>query len=286
MADTALAPLESLLDQTEANEAQLWLTLGEAAGFSAGKVDRQGPKKRYTGELLFHRNPRIYKAILILGAEPGMSYRRISDIVHCTECTVKAVLAREPAAVTAHKKELLNTGRVVQRASLERLNELVPDMTAKDAALTFGIVTDKVELLSGGVTARVEVTDGAAVLRRFLDLHERIEKTVRGEVIESAPVIGSAGENPALNAPPDPGASDAAIEPITSDNVQNIKPKVIDAEPLSDGAIDAIVIREIETDVPEPADEARASGPGTGPGGVVESAPANLPHLYKQPEIL
>lgn len=285
MTETALKPLESLLDQTEANDAQLWLTLGEI-GFQSVKVDRQGPKKRYTGAVLFRDHPEIYRAIVVLGAEPGVSIRRICEICHVTDDTVKAVLAREPGAVAARKSELLNEGRIVQRATLERLNELAPTMTAKDAALTFGITTDKVELLSGGVTARVEVTDGDAVLKKFLALHARIEKTVRGEVIESAPVIGSAGENPALNAPPDPGASGPTGERITSDNDQHIKSNSVDAEHVRDDAINAIVIRESETDSPAPADEAPAPGPDTGAGGVAESAPANLPHLYKQPEIL
>lgn len=285
MADVALKPLESLLDQTEANDAQLWLTLGEI-GFQSVKVDRQGPKKRYTGAVLFRENPALYKAIVVLGAEPGISIRRICEIVHCTDDTIKGVLSREPRAVAARKNELLNEGRLVQRATLERLNELVPTMTAKDAALTFGITTDKVELLSGGVTARVEVTDGAAVLKQFLDLHARIEKTVRGEVIESAPVTGSGGENSALNALALPDAPAAPIDGITSDNSQHIKSKVIDAEHVTDDAIDAIVIRESETDLPAPADEASAPGPDTGAGGVAESAPASLPHLYNQPEII
>jgi hypothetical protein len=168
-----LAPLESLLDRSEANDAQLWLTLGEV-GFSPVKVDRTGPKKRYTGAVLFRQNPALYRAIVVLGAEPGISINRICEIVHCTDDTVKAVLAREPRAVAEQKKQLLNEGQLCRRATLERLNELAPSMSAKDAALTFGIVTDKVELLSGGVTSRVEVTDGAAVLKRFLDLHERI----------------------------------------------------------------------------------------------------------------
>jgi hypothetical protein len=232
----ALAPLESLLDEAEGNDAQLWLTLGDL-GFSPGKIDRSGPVKRYTATVLFRDKPELYRAIVVLGAEPGMSIRRICKITHCADETVKAVLAREPVAVGAHKKQLLGEGRLVQRASLERLSELSPTMSAKDAALTFGIVTDKIELLSGGVTSRVEVTDGAAVLRRFLDLHEKIEKTVRGEVIEGAVEMGSIGEKSAVNGP----ALPASVCPITSDNENHIKSDCVDAEALSDDAISPIV---------------------------------------------
>lgn len=286
MAEQANAPLDSLLDQTEANDAQLWLTLGEV-GFSPVRVDRQGPKKRYTGALLFHENPALYKAIVVLACEPGISIRRVCEIVHCTDDTVKGVIAREPRAVAARKNELLNEGQIVRRASLERLNELVPTMSAKDAALTFGIVTDKVELLSGGVTQRVEVTDGAAVLKRFMDLHERIEKTVRGEVIESkALVIGSAGQNPATNsaAAPEPGPE--RPEPITADNNRHVKSNCVDAETVTDDAITPIEVREPATDVPATADEARAPGPETGAGGVRDAREACMPHPLEQPEIL
>jgi hypothetical protein len=252
-ATAALVPLESLLDECESNDAQLWLTLGDL-GFSPGKIDRSGPAKRYTATVLFRDKPELYRAIVVLGAEPGMSIRRICRITHCADETVKAVLAREPSAVGAHKKQLLGEGRLVQRASLERLNELSPTMSAKDAALTFGIVTDKIELLSGGVTSRVEVTDGASVLRRFLDLHAKIEKTVRGEVIE-ATEIGPDGEKSAVNGP----ALTPGDQPTTSDNENHIKSDCVDVEPLSHGHIDSIVSIDAERPVSGP-DAPRGGG--------------------------
>jgi len=271
----ALPPLESLLDEHEADAAQLWLTLGDL-GFSPGKIDRSGPAKRYTATVLFRDKPELYRAIIVLGAEPGMSIRRICRITHCADETVKAVLAREPIAVGAHKKELLNTARLVQRATLEKLSELTPTMSAKDATLAFGVVTDKVELLSGGVTSRVEVTDGASVLRRFLDLHEKIEKTVRGEVIETAVEIGSIGEKSAVNA----AALPASVSPITSDNENHIKSDCVESEGLSDDAISPIVSIDAERPVSSlPA----ADGPRGGDAALAES---RQPHPLVQPKIL
>lgn len=274
----ALVPLESLLDETEANDAQLWLTLGEV-GFSAGRVDRSGPAKRYTGAVLFREKPELYKAIVVLGAEPGMSIRRICKITHCTDDTVKAVLAREPLAVAAHKKNLLGEGRLVQRASLERLNELSPTMNAKDAALTFGIVTDKIELLSGGVTARVEVHDGAAVLARFMELHGNIEKMVRGEVIETAPVTGSTEEKPAANGA---GACET-FAAITSDNKSNVKSGIVDPETVTTDTINSIPITELADADPLTV---RAIPAPPGGGGIAARQPADQPHPLIQPEIL
>jgi len=282
--DSSLAPLESLLDRTEANDAQLWLTLGEV-GFSPVKVDRTGPKKRYTGAVLFRQNPALYRAIVVLGAEPGVSINRICEIVHCTDDTVKAVLAREPRAVAEQKKHLLNEGQLCRRATLERLNELAPNMTAKDAALTFGIVTDKVELLSGGVTSRVEVTDGAAVLKRFLDLHERIEKTVRGRVIDAGE-IGSDEQNSAANSDrsPAPGAGPSA--PITSDNEYHIKSDSVGVERLTDADInadDSIIARPMESPRSVPLEPGAAADRA---GGVAAPREGSEPHRLTQPEIL
>jgi len=284
MPGSSLAPLESLLDRTEANDAQLWLTLGEI-GFSHVRVDRTGPKKRYTGAVLFRENPALYRAIVVLGAEPGISINRICEIVHCTHETVTAVLAREPRAVSEQKKHLLNEGQLCRRATLERLNELAPNMTAKDAALTFGIVTDKVELLSGGVTSRVEITDGSAVLKRYLDVHERIEKIVRGEVIEPAR-IGSDEQKSAANSDRSPDAGAEASEPITSDNEYHIKSDSVETERLTDADINADV-----TIITRPMDSVgsvpKKPGAAADRGGGDRSAPeAAMPHRLTQPEIL
>ncbi len=263
--------------ELEANDAQLMLTLGKL-GFKAVRPDRTGPPKRYTGELLKRENPEQYETIIALGAEPGTTLESIGRVVHCHHLTVKAVLAANPEKVDAYKKRNRVQMRLVQRATLERLSELAPVMSAKDAALTFGITTDKINLDDGNATARIEITDGSAVIRKFTELHERIEKIVHGEVIDPPSLPAPAEndfdrENSAPNATPASQASD----PITSDNRDHIKSNVVDTEELTHDATDSYNFQN-ETDVP--------AGAGEGGGGDRSSTVAAMPHPLTQLEIL
>ncbi len=192
--------------------------------------------------------------------------------------TVKAVLAANPEKVEAYKKRNRVQMRLVQRASLERMSELSPSMSAKDAALTFGIITDKINLDDGNATARIEITDGSAVIRRFHEISERIEKIVRGEVIDPPALpepgqIDSDRENSAPNASPAP----EPFEPITSDNKRHIKSNSVDAEDVTQDATDSYNCHN-ETAVPP--------GAGDGGGGGASSTVAAMPHPLIQPEIL
>jgi hypothetical protein len=110
-------------------------------------------------------------------------------------------------------------------------------MSAKDATLAMGVTTDKVELLSGGVTARVEVRDGASIVRDFHLLTERIEKAVSARVIEAAALADmrsddeNSGANGSLLAPSE-RAGEAIDVPITSNNEGHIKSDCLDSETL------------------------------------------------------
>ena len=71
--------------------------------------------------------------------------------------TVAAVQDREQISIEQHKKELLRNVRTAARLSVERVVELVPSINnAKDAAIVAAVMVDKLQLLSGEATARVE----------------------------------------------------------------------------------------------------------------------------------
>ena len=71
--------------------------------------------------------------------------------------TVAAVQEREGISIEQHKKELLRNVRTAARLSVERVVELVPSINnAKDAAIVAAVMVDKLQLLSGEATARVE----------------------------------------------------------------------------------------------------------------------------------
>jgi hypothetical protein len=123
------------------------------------RIDRTQPKFHFTGERLWRDRPDVYKLVVKLLAEPGVSIRSICATCHVTDDTVRAVKERENIAIAAEKKTALSNITHGLRLASERVIEMLPSASAKDALLGVGILTDKMQLLSGDVTARVEVNE-------------------------------------------------------------------------------------------------------------------------------
>jgi transcriptional regulator with XRE-family HTH domain len=87
----------------------------------------------------------------------GLSMSAMARALGVSRNTVAAVQEREGISIEQHKKELLRNVRTAARLSVERVVELVPSITnAKDAAIVAAVMVDKLQLLSGEATARVE----------------------------------------------------------------------------------------------------------------------------------
>lgn len=122
---------------TDKNES---LILKEKAQFEAQpllfseedlpKIDKTKPKFHYTGERLYRDRPDIYKAVVKLLAEPGVSIRSICATLHVTDDTVRAVKARENLAIAAEKRLFFPTSLMAcglrPNASLRRCQKLQP----------------------------------------------------------------------------------------------------------------------------------------------------------------
>jgi hypothetical protein len=110
----------------------------------------------FSGERLLVRRPEVYRAICRMSAE-GLSMSAMARALGVSRNTVVAVQEREGISIEQHKKELLRNVRTAARLSVERVVELVPSITnAKDAAIVAAVMVDKLQLLSGEATARVE----------------------------------------------------------------------------------------------------------------------------------
>jgi transcriptional regulator with XRE-family HTH domain len=110
----------------------------------------------FSGERLLTRRPEVYRAICRMSAE-GLSMSAMARALGVSRNTVAAVQEREGISIEQHKKELLRNVRTAARLSVERVVELVPSITnAKDAAIVAAVMVDKLQLLSGEATARVE----------------------------------------------------------------------------------------------------------------------------------
>lgn len=120
---------------------------------SAEKLEGAG---EFTGERLLARRPEAYQAIVRMSAE-GLSISAQARALGVSRNTVCAVKEREGFSIEQEKKDLLRDVRRAARLSVERAIELVPGIqSAKDAAIVAAVMIDKMQLLSGEATARVE----------------------------------------------------------------------------------------------------------------------------------
>jgi hypothetical protein len=136
----------------------------EAAAFAAPFLfseeeigaERLEATGEFSGERLLARRPEVYRAICRMSAE-GLSMSAMARALGVSRNTVAAVQDREQISIEQQKKELLRNVRTAARLSVERVVELVPSINnAKDAAIVAAVMVDKLQLLSGEATARVE----------------------------------------------------------------------------------------------------------------------------------
>ena len=144
--------MDSPLIRFDAHETAAPFLFSEAE-IGAEKLEATG---EFSGERLLARRPEVYRAILSMSAE-GLSVSAMARAFGVSRNTIAAVQDREGFSIEQHKKELLRNVRTAARLSVERVVELVPGITsAKDAAIVAAVMVDKLQLLSGEATARVE----------------------------------------------------------------------------------------------------------------------------------
>src|SRR5437899_12305633 len=98
----------------------------------ARTIDRQKPKWNCTGEYLKKHRPDIYNAAVNMLLEPGLSLRMICRTLHVSHNTLASIQGRENLDTGTRKKEILKTITRGLRACAERVEELAPEMGARD----------------------------------------------------------------------------------------------------------------------------------------------------------
>jgi hypothetical protein len=178
---------------------------------SAEKLEGVG---EFTGERLLARRPDAYQAIIRMSAE-GLSISAQARALGVSRNTVCAVRDREGFSIEQDKKDLLRDVRRAARLSVERAIELVPSITsAKDAAIVAAVMVDKMQLLSGEATARVERVE--------------VSQDKLAEMLASLPILEA--EVVALTGP-----SDAAPEQKGTAALPGVMPAGLGSDSLSEG---------------------------------------------------
>lgn len=151
----------------------------------------------FTGERLFRDRPEVYQEIIRLYAEK-QGIRMIARLCRVSVNTVYAVLEREPAAVETAKKRIINNLRKAAEIGSERLPEVMQELSADKLAVPLAITLDKLQLLTGEATARVEKVEiRPDQVRTFLEQLPVIE----AELVDEDSLIGIAGETDGQKAP-------------------------------------------------------------------------------------
>lgn len=183
--------------------------------FDLPEIDKAKPKFHCTGDRLFRDRPDVYKAVVRLLAEPGVTIRTICQTCHVTDNVVRSVKEREKISIAHEKKNVLASITHGLRLASERVIELMPTASTRDSLIGVGILGEKMQLLGGDATSRVDVTHKIDLTEKIERAHDDIVRQFnemkRAQVVE----IGVSGENNSPNAIDDrPPGIPSALAPI------------------------------------------------------------------------
>jgi len=201
-----------------------------------------------TGDRLISQRPDLYRiTVQLLGQGTGI--REIKRLTGLHHRTIEAVMIREGTTIDTHRKELGARALKVAAMGVERLEEIIADGNIKPGELSMavGILIDKGQVLTGGVTARVEKIEQsqvAAGLERMLD-----ELPVIDAEWEDAPEINLVAENTqpiATLLDADPVLLEAPVCQIDQDeiNIQIPPPDEQSVVPVSPISVEEVIVSD------------------------------------------
>lgn len=173
--------------QQDAQAAQLRLfgdTEVEADALEAMEVHGD-----FTGERLFRFKPHLYQAIVI-GLAEGLGIRQLSRAFKVSPNTVMAVRDREHSAIETEKIKISTTLRRFVQVAAERLLEEVNEIDIDKLGVPLGIAVDKLQLLDGQPTQRVETTKQPGIA----DFNQMLQQLPRTIDIEARETTGLSAE--------------------------------------------------------------------------------------------
>ena len=162
-----------------------------------------------TGERLMSQRPDLYRiTVQLLGQGTGV--REIKRLTGLHHRTIEAVMIREGSTIDTHRKELGARALKVAALGVERLEEIIADGSIKPGELSMavGILIDKGQVLTGGVTARVEKVEQSQVAAGLAQMLDDLP-VIDAEIVEEVSGINLVGKNmdPIAALPaPDPDA--------------------------------------------------------------------------------
>jgi hypothetical protein len=143
--------------------------IGARNGQSQSEPELSRQKGRFTGDRFLRERPRVYRKVVELLADPGMSINQITKLCRVSEHTVRAVRDRKAISIAERKQRLMSIFGNVAELGAERMEELAGKASLRDAGTTAGIATDKLLALIGQTPPSV----GVVIMPSETDFEER-----------------------------------------------------------------------------------------------------------------
>jgi hypothetical protein len=145
------------------------------------------PYRKPTGALLKVVRPDTYRQVVELLAEPReqVSYREIERVCRVGGDTIKAVERVEAATITERKARMLQQVTRVAERAWQTVEDKLDGANLTQATICAGVATEKMLLLAGEATHRVEVVlaDASDLYSEMASLKARLEAD--GPVIDA-----------------------------------------------------------------------------------------------------
>jgi hypothetical protein len=137
--------------------------------------NRSKPRGRFTGKRVKALRPETYRRVMELLAEPReqVPYDHISRSLRVSEHTVKAIEKAESASIAERKQRLLVKSLRIAHKAADRIEDQVGGANITQATVAFGVATEKAQLLSGEVTAKIEHVTPVTSMRLSSDFTTR-----------------------------------------------------------------------------------------------------------------
>jgi len=121
--------------------------------FAKPEFERLEARGEFTGQRLFDQDREKYDFVVMLLGEGTIPDAYIAGLCKVSRNTIVGVRDREKIPIEHIKERIRANIRTGLHMAAERLIELIPTMTAKDAIIAVGVLTEKMQLLSGEATA-------------------------------------------------------------------------------------------------------------------------------------
>ena len=116
------------------------------------------PRGKFTGERRKAIRPDTYRRVVELLAEPRsqVPYDHIARLLHVGEHTIKAVEKAEAISIAERKQRLLVKAARIADTAADRIEDQIGKANVSQAAVVFGIATEKMLLLNNAPTLNIQ----------------------------------------------------------------------------------------------------------------------------------